>query len=224
MFPHGTFTVFGKKTKGGEKIALTFEQRVAVDHSLETLLAKAEDAYDPANARTNYFLFPSGKLVQGAADVERARKAPVTRDALRKAFHALEVAAGVTPGEGRGWYGLRRVATDAAPNYTSDRRVLDKLGGWTAGSTTREDTYQDREDELLVAETAAVRRAWRAGEKTGPEGIPASSEGLLALLPADLRRAVLAHFAVGTANGVGTDVGTNDKAAGISDPDGAVSR
>jgi hypothetical protein len=225
MAPHGTFTVYGKKKKAGEKLALTQEQRVAVDHALETVLADAEAAYDPADRRTDYYLLPSGKLVQGAADVERARRAPITRDALRKAFHALEVAAGVTPVEGRGWYGLRRVSTDEAPRYTSDRRVMDKLGGWTAGSTTREDTYQDREDELLIAETAAVRRAWRAGEKMGPEGIPASSEALLALLPEALRAAVLAHFGqVPTTSGVGTTVGTNDNAAGIEDSDGVLSR
>jgi len=141
LAPHGRFAVYGKGKKAGETLALTEEQRTAVDHALETVLAEAEAQYDPADRRTDYYLLPSGRLVQGAATVERARRAPLTRDALRKAFHALEVAAGVTPVIGRGWYGLRRIATDAAPNYTSDRRVLDKLGGWTAGSTTREDTY-----------------------------------------------------------------------------------
>lgn len=218
---HGTFTVFGKRNEAGEKLALTEEQRVAVDHALKTVLGEAEAAYDPAEPRTDHYLLPGGRLVQGAASVERARHAPLTRDALRKAFHALEVAAGVKPVEGRGWYGLRRVATDAAPDYTSDRRVLDKLGGWTAGSTTREDTYQDREDGLLIAETAAVRRAWRAGAKMGSEKIPASSESLLALLPEALRDAVLAHFGTGPA---ASAVGTNDNAVGIVDSDGVVSR
>jgi hypothetical protein len=223
--PHGTFTVYGRKKKTGDKLALTEEQRTAVEHALETVLAKAEAVYDSAAPHTDYYLLPSGRLVQGAATVERARRAPLTRDALRKAFHELEVAAGVVPVEGRGWYGLRRIATDAAPNYTSDRRVLDKLGGWTAGSTTREDTYQNREDELLIAETAAVRRAWRVGATMRPESIPASSEALLALLPEALRDAVLAHFGMGpTASTVGTAVGTNDTAAGISDSDGGVSR
>ncbi len=223
--PYGTFRVYGTKNKGGEKLGLTAEERVAVDHALETVLAGAEAVYDRTDRRTDYYLLPAGKLVRGAADLERAQHAPLSRDALRKAFHALEVAAGVTPVAGRGWYGLRRVATDAAPNYTSDRRVLDKLGGWTAGSTTREDTYQDREDEMLIAETAAVRRAWRAGEKMGPEGIPASSEALLALLPEALRAAVLAHLRQApTTNGVGTAVGTNDGAAETSGLGGAVSR
>ena len=144
---------------------------------------------------------------------------------MRKAFHALEVAAGVTPIEGRGWYGLRRVATDAAPHYTNDRRVLDKLGGWSAGSTTREDTHQNRDDELLIAETAAVRRAWRSGGKSSIEGVPPSSEALLARLPESLRDAVLACFGqVPIGETVGTSVGTNEDAAGIEDSGGAVSR
>jgi hypothetical protein len=188
------------------------------------VLADAESEYVEGNKRTDYYLLPSGKLVRDAASAQRARQAPLNRDALRKSFHALEAAAWVTPVEGRGWYGLRRVATDAAPNYTSDRRVLDKLGGWTAGSTTREDTYQDREDEILMEATAMVRRAWRAGEKTGSEGIPASSDALLALLPETLRAAVLAHFGGTASSTVGTAVGTNENAAGINDSGGAVTR
>ncbi|CAN5864089.1 hypothetical protein BH11GEM1_BH11GEM1_20490 [soil metagenome] len=70
--------------------------------------------------------------------------------------------------------------------------------------------------------TAVVRRAWRAGEKMGPEGIPVSSD---ALLPEALRDAVLAHFGLGAVMGAGgTAVGTNENAAGIIDSNGAVSR
>ncbi|MDB4886330.1 MAG: hypothetical protein JWN79_1768, partial [Gemmatimonadetes bacterium] len=222
--PYGTLNVYGKAKKTAEKFNLTPEQRVAVDRALETVLADAESQYVEGNRRTDYYLIPSGKLVRGAASAERARQAPLSRDALRKAFHALEVAAGVTPVDGRGWYGLRRVATDAAPAFTSDRRVLDKLGGWTAGSTTREDTYQDRDDELLMEATAKVRRAWRAGGKTGSEGIPASSDALLTLLPEALRAAVIAHFGGAAPSAVGTGVGTHENAVGIIDSDGAVTR
>jgi len=224
LAPHGTFTVYGRKKKAGEKLALTEEQRVAVNRILETVLVNAEAVYDAADPRTDYHLLPSGKLAQGAADVRRARRAPLGRSALLKAFHALETAAGVSSVDGRGWYGLRRVATDATPNYTSDRRVLDKLGGWTPGSTTREDTYQDREDALLITQTAAVRRSWRAGSKAGPEGVPTSSEALLAMLPAELRSAVLVHFGVAEGHVVGTNVGTNESTVRIDDSDGAVSR
>lgn len=83
--------------------------------------------------------------------MENARSAPLDREALRKAFHELEVATGVTPQEGRGWYGLPRIATAAAPDYSRARRVLDKLGGWTAGSTTR------KQMDMLSCEDHAVR-------------------------------------------------------------------
>src|SRR5439155_884859 len=78
---------------------------------------------------------------------------------------------GVTLETCRAWYGVRRIATDEAPRYTSDRRVLDKLGGWTPGSPTREGEYQNHQNELLIAETAAVRRAWRTGASDGAEGV-----------------------------------------------------
>ena len=32
--------------------------------------------------------------------------------------------------EGRGWYGLRRIAADLAESATTDDRVKDRLGGW----------------------------------------------------------------------------------------------
>lgn len=101
---------------------------------------------------------------------------------------------------------------------------MDKLGGWTAGSTTREDTYQDREDELLMAATAMVRQAWRAGVHPETEGIPASTDALLALLPETLRVAVLAHFAGTSTMAVGTYVDTNENAAEAEGSDGAVTR
>lgn len=58
----------------------------------------------------------------------------------------------------------------------------------------------------------------------GLEGIPASSDALLALLPEVLRAAVLAHFAGAATNSVGTSVVTNENAAGIVDFGGAVTR
>jgi hypothetical protein len=64
----------------------------------------------------------------------------------------------------------------------------------------------------------------RGGEKTGSEGIPASSDALLALLPEALRAAVIAHFGGGAPSAVGTGVGTNENAVGIVDSDGAVTR
>jgi len=56
----------------------------------------------------------------------------------------------------------------------------DLASGLKRGSPTREGEYQNHEDELLIAATADVRRAWRTGTKASGEAIPASSDALLA--------------------------------------------
>lgn len=100
--------------------------------------------------------------------------------------------------------------------------MLDKRGGRAAGSTSNEASYQDRHDELLIAENAAVRRAWRAGGESAAYGIPSSSAMMLpSVLPAALPDAVHAHFGLGAA---ASDAGANDKAAGIEDSGDFVSR
>jgi hypothetical protein len=58
----------------------------------------------------------------------------------------------------------------------------------------------------------------------GPEGIPATSQALLALLPQAVRNAVLARFRISSAaSAVGSGVGTNGNAARIDYSDGVVS-
>jgi hypothetical protein len=53
-----------------------------------------------------------------------------SRDGARFALKQLEAIAKVKHVEGRGWYGLRRVATDLAESDNADDRVKDRLGGW----------------------------------------------------------------------------------------------
>lgn len=217
LAPYGTFTVHGRRNKRAGTQNLTAAERAAVDRCLAGYLAIAEAEYDPGDPATDYYLMPAGMLVYGRATVERARAGFLTRQFARREFHALERAAGVTPKRGRAWYGLRRVATDEAPRFVSDRRVLDQLGGWTPGSTTREDTYQDWENELLRADTAAAREAWRTGGKTAAGALPVTSAGLLAALPEGLRAQILQHFGLAAA---GTSVGTNEIAAETEGLDG----
>ena len=71
--------------------------------------------------------------------------------------------------EGRGWYGLRRIAPDLAESATTDDRVKDRLGGWQ-DSETRKQLYQDRQTDELRAEAAKVRRALRLGGKSRADG------------------------------------------------------
>ena len=92
----------------------------------------------------------------------------MSRDGARRAFQALEKIAGVPHVPGRGWYGLRRIATDLAETATTDDRVRDRLGSWQ-DSETRKQIYQDRMTQQLRAEAASVRREIRHGP-----GVPSS--------------------------------------------------
>jgi hypothetical protein len=69
----------------------------------------------------------------------------------------------VTVVEGRGWYGLRRVAADLAEELTPDARVKNVLGGWVS-SETRTRIYQDQQSKGVRANAANVRRRMRVGK------------------------------------------------------------
>jgi len=72
-------------------------------------------------------------------------------------FRALEAAAGVEHQPGRSFDGLRRQATDLAPEFAQDARVLNRLTGHL-DSSTRERVYQDPQNELVRARAAQARR------------------------------------------------------------------
>jgi hypothetical protein len=99
----------------------------------------------------------------------RAGVKPISREGARVAFKQLEAIAKVKHVEGRGWYGLRRIATDLAESATTDDHVKDRLGGWQ-DSETRKQIYQDRQTDELRAEAAKVRRALRLGALAAPNG------------------------------------------------------
>jgi hypothetical protein len=149
----GTITVRGRGNKHGETIVLTQDQRSGLDASWSGVL-KDYEAKFRLGLVDNYPLFPGGKLTGGVAIARVGRKVWNPRTAL-DAFHALEATAGVQSEVGRGWYGIRRTTTDLAPEFTSDDRVLDRLGGH--GRETREGVYQDRRQIRFAREAAEVR-------------------------------------------------------------------
>jgi integrase len=156
----GQFVVHGRIKKPGETVDLHPELRERVDAALASgYLATVETAYC-AHAIKDYYLFPSGRLKQGSATVEQCTNRPLGLTAIRKMFQALEASAGVQHRPGRGFYGIRRTATDLAPEFTSDSRVLNRLTGHL-NSETRERIYQDRAHELVRAKAAIVRREMR---------------------------------------------------------------
>ena len=69
---------------------------------------------------------------------------------------------GRVPLEGRGWYGIRRKATDVYEDYESDERVLNSATGHSS-SDTRRKKYQQRNRDLILAKTAVTRHRVRAG-------------------------------------------------------------
>ena len=114
----------------------------------------------PAGEIEEYFLFPAGRLHRGKARVERVTVQPLGPTAIRKMFVAVERIAGVEHVEGRAFYGLRRQATDLAPEFASDARALNRLPGHL-DSATRERVYQEKENQRVRARAAETRRSMR---------------------------------------------------------------
>lgn len=158
--PFGFVQTPGAGKKRGVPMALTAEQRLALDRAWGDAgyLQDFERAFRAGTLR-DYPIFPGGPLEDGVAIVVAHPLRWNRRTALVN-FHALERTAGITPVPGRGFYGLRRVAADLAPDYSGDGRVLDRVGGH--GRETREGIYQDREDLRFVCQAAEVRAAMRS--------------------------------------------------------------
>ena len=163
----GQIEIPGAAKKHGEVVVFTPEQRRAVADALGRYLANYEAVW---RAGEDYYLFPGSKMrmldSSGRRWTRKVRAGvkPLSRDRARVAFKQLEAIAEVEHVEGRGWYGLRRIAADLAESATTDDRVKDRLGGWQ-DSETRKQIYQDRRTDELRAEAAKVRRELRLGAK-----------------------------------------------------------
>ncbi len=191
LAPLGLFRVPGTKIKRGETIVLNARQRAAADHALCTYLSLFEASFDADTATSDYPLFPSGQLSRGVAMPPSLSRGTcktrtgktLTSDGALKQFRVLEAVVGVESEKGRGWYGIRRGITDMAPEHTSDPRELDALGGWTPGSLTRRDIYEDSENKKVRAALSAKRDAIRG--RGAPQATPPSAvdtANLLALV------------------------------------------
>lgn len=160
-FGLGRFIVHGAGKKHGETVDLHPELRALVDEVLSTgYLSEAENAYRCGEV-ADYFLFPTGKLKGGCVPLCRATDKPVSDHSLRVMFRDLEAIAGVEHRRGRAFYGLRRQATDLAPEFAQDAQVLNRISGHS-DSATRERIYQDPQNERVRARAAEARRNMRA--------------------------------------------------------------
>lgn len=159
-FGLGRFVVHGNGKKHGEVVDLHPELRALVDEMLATgYLSDAEIAYRWEEI-PDYYLFPAGRLRRGKVRVDLAKAGYLGPTAIRDMFRALEKLAGVEHQPGRSLYGLRRQATDLAPEFAQDARVLNRLSGHL-DSATRERVYQDPMNEVVLARAAKARREMR---------------------------------------------------------------
>jgi hypothetical protein len=177
-FGLGRLVVHGSGKKLGVTRDLTPEERAAVDAALNGYLRDLEREFQ-AGIRTDYFMFPAGRLrydvppsrvprkglVTLEPPVRRARTdlpdKPINKRSMTDMFHQLEWVANVQPVEGRAWYGIRRRATDVYEDYESDERVLNDQTGH-GSSDTRRSAYQQRERDVIRARSAETRRRVRA--------------------------------------------------------------
>jgi integrase len=157
----------GKKTT--QVIVLSSEQRDAVEAAFAGYLADYE-AHWRAGDVDDYLLFPSGRFKHGKAKVQ-ADPTHLTRDAALGMFHDLERIAGVTAMKGRGWYGVRRRATDLAEDQETDERVLNSITGHR-NSDTRRLVYQESERPEVLARAAITRSRVRRGRPDAPASEP----------------------------------------------------
>ena len=162
----GTLRVPGAGHKEAAPIVLTPDQRAAVDSALAGYLVDYEALWQAGKIK-DYPLFPAGRFKKGKAKVVEVPR-PLTRDAALGMFHDLEGIAKVTPVPGRGWYGVRRIAADAAEDVEKDERVLNSITGHR-DSTTRRLVYQDRERPEVLNKAAATRERVRRGAVAGAQ-------------------------------------------------------
>lgn len=155
----GLLRVRGNDKKPTQPVYLTAEQREAVERALAGYLSRCEQAWRTGELE-DYWLFPAGRFKQGRAKVGVAK--PLTRDAALKMFHELEQVAKVPPVPGRGWYGVKRVATDLAEDVEKDERVLNAITGHR-DSATRRQIYQEGERPEVLIRAAETRAKVRTG-------------------------------------------------------------
>lgn len=121
-FGLGRFVIHGAGKKLGEVVDLHPELRALVDHMLTNgYLSEAEAAYQRGEL-ADYYLFPAGRLKNGEG-AGRSGGSP----AARAHGDPQDVLRGGAVGRGgalagRAFYGLRRQATDLAPEFAQDAK------------------------------------------------------------------------------------------------------
>ena len=155
-----TLTIRGRKR--GAVVTLT-------DGQMRAWLAAKRSYLAVLNALPDYLLFPRGQMPGGRSGNARAtverhgiNAKPIGGTAIRKWFKKAEKLAKIRHVRGRGAYGLRRVAVDAAKERQISREGLKAFGGWT--DTQVPDMVYAEVDAQHARDEAAEIRAQMRGE------------------------------------------------------------
>lgn len=196
------------RKKSTHPIAFTESQRSRMLDVLEHGYLREYEAAYRAGRLDDYPLFPAERMMRGLAKWRAAPK-PLSRDAALKMFHRLEAVAGVDPIEGRGWYGVRRIASDLVEDMTSDERVQNAVMANT--KDVRRGHYQQKHRPAILARASQTRERMRTGDAQPEEG-QIAPETLLAALRAagiDVSEAQAAALAAVTARTESEPTGTD---------------
>jgi integrase len=156
----GSLRVPGRSKKKAPVELLTPGQLKYARAALETgYLRELEGHY------ADYPLFPAGQLRGGRSGNPRAiarhaEAKPIDRRTCSEWFQQAEQKAGVTHIFGRGAYGIRRVAVDAAVERGISQDALKEHGGWT-DTQMPERIYREQERLKAKAEARDVRASIR---------------------------------------------------------------
>lgn len=178
----GTVQIVGAGKKRGAVIQLTGQQIAAMQRVLaDGYLAGLETAFQ-AGEVADYPVFVGVKLpVRDGRLVTRADHATrshLDRTPLQRWLRATETLAKVDHMPGRGWYGLRRVAVDAAKAAGISREGLQQSGGWS-NTQVPDAIYADQNAAYAREEAARIRSSIRAElpAETEQNGASPTGEG-----------------------------------------------
>jgi integrase len=162
----GTLRIQGSGKKRGTLVQLTKGQLRALDEALGSWLWNLSLAR--AEGRVADFpLFPGGRVpmrdgVPSLRGVHATRPHMGASHTLRVWLRETEKRAGVEHVPGRWWYGLRRIAVDAAKEAGISREGLQQHGGWS--DTQVADRIYAEQDQAWAGKEAADIRAKIRGE------------------------------------------------------------
>lgn len=158
---HGVLHVPDERKKPAEAIQLSARQRAWLVDAMEHGYLREFEAQRRAGRIKDYPLFPEGRMKQCVATFRPGASA-LTRGAALKMFKHLESVAGVESLPKRGWYGVRRVASDRIKDVTQDPRVQKKVMNNSDETRVKHYENSERPEDFAAARDAREQMRGRA--------------------------------------------------------------